>query len=108
VSAESSTPDAARSSIAQAQTRVDAWIRAHGGYWSDLSQYVRLVEEVGELGRELNHRYGDKPRRDKDLPGSIMDELGDVFFILLLLANSLGIDLELALTQTLEKYEGRA
>ena len=97
-----------RTGIVQAQRHVDAWIRDHGGYWSDLSQYVRLVEEVGELGRELNHRFGDKPRRDKDLPGSVMDELGDVFFIVLLLANSLGVDLERALTQTLRKYEGRA
>lgn len=108
MSAGSGKPDTLHPGIAQAQRRVDAWIREHGGYWSDLSQYVRLVEEVGELGRELNHRLGDKPRRDKDLPGSVMDELGDVFFIVLLLANSLGIDLEQALTETLAKYEARA
>ena len=104
----SGTPAAPHPSITQAQGQVDAWIREHGGYWSDLSQYVRLVEEVGELGRELNHRLGDKPRRDKDLPGSVMDELGDVFFIVILLANYLGIDLDRALTATLDKYARRS
>ena len=107
MSTRSGKPDALQTSIAQAQRQVDAWIREHGGYWSDLSQYVRLVEEVGELGRELNHRLGDKPRRGKYLPGSVMDELGDVFFIVLLLANSLGIDLERALAEALAKYEAR-
>ena len=63
---------------------------------------------MGELGRELNHRLGDKPRQEKDRPGSVTDELGDVFFIVLLLANSLGIDLDRALRSTLKKYEGRA
>ena len=108
MTARGRTPDARRPTIGQAQRLVDAWIREHGGYWSDLSQYVRLVEEVGELGRELNHRLGEKPRQDKDRPGSLTDELGDVFFIVLLLANSLGIDLDQALRSTLEKYEGRA
>ena len=84
VTARGRTPDARRPTIGQAQRLVDAWIRERGGYWSDLSQYVRLVEEVGELGRELNHRLGDKPRQEKDRPGSVTDELGDVFFIVLL------------------------
>lgn len=106
------TPDAegrqpSRRTIAAVQREVDAWIRGHGGYWSDLSQYVRLVEEVGELGRELNHRVGDKPRRTKDVAGSVTDELGDVFFIVLLLANSLAVDLDQALAATLRKYERR-
>ena len=94
-------------SVAEVQRDVDGWIRRRGGYWSDLSQYVRLVEEVGELGRELNHRLGDKPRGAKDAPGSVTDELGDVFFIVLLLANSLGVDLERALAETLSKYDRR-
>lgn len=99
--------DPTHRTLADVQRDVDAWIRRHGGYWSDLSQYVRLVEEVGELGRELNHRLGDKPRGAKDVPGSVTDELGDVFFIVLLLANSLAIDLDQALAATLRKYEGR-
>ena len=90
------------------QAFLDAWIKQRGGYWSPLSQYTRLAEEVGELGRELNFRFGDKPRASKDASGSIPDELGDVLFIVVLLANYLGIDLASALAATLQKYERRA
>jgi NTP pyrophosphatase (non-canonical NTP hydrolase) len=89
------------------QSAVDEWIRRRGRYWSPLSQYARLAEEVGELGRELNFRYGDKPRAAKDELGSIADELGDVLFIVILLANDLGVDLRATLAATLEKYEKR-
>src|ERR1700716_3494531 len=90
-----------------AQAFVDAWLTRRGQYWSPLSQFARLAEEVGELGRELNFRFGDKPRAAKDAAGSITDELGDVLFIVVLLANDLGIDLASTLTATLEKYERR-
>jgi NTP pyrophosphatase (non-canonical NTP hydrolase) len=89
------------------QAFIDAWIKARGNYWSPLSQYARLAEEVGELGRELNFRFGDKPRTAKDASGSISDELGDVLFIVVLLANALGIDLASTLIATLKKYERR-
>jgi NTP pyrophosphatase (non-canonical NTP hydrolase) len=90
------------------QAFVDAWLKRRGHYWSPLSQYARLAEEVGELGRELNFRFGDKPRTAKDGAGSVTDELGDVLFIVILLANYLGIDLASALTATLKKYAARA
>jgi NTP pyrophosphatase (non-canonical NTP hydrolase) len=89
------------------QRFLDAWLKARGRYWSPLSQYARLAEEVGELGRELNFEFGDKPRAAKDTGGSITDELGDVLFIVVLLANYLDIDLVSALRGTLEKYERR-
>ena len=89
------------------QAFIDAWITARGNYWSPLSQYARLAEEVGELGRELNFRFGDKPRTAKDAPGSISDELGDVLFIVVVLANALGVDLASTLIATLKKYERR-
>src|SRR6267143_7270176 len=95
------------SDLPTTQAFVDAWIKRRGGYWSPLSQYARLAEEVGELGRELNFKYGDKPRAAKDAAGSIADELGDVVFIVILLANYLGIDLASALNATLKKYESR-
>ena len=95
------------SDLPSVQALVDAWIKRRGGYWSPLSQYARLAEEVGELGRELNFQFGDKPRAAKDRGGAIADELGDVLFIVVLLANYLGIDLVAALTTTLEKYEQR-
>jgi NTP pyrophosphatase (non-canonical NTP hydrolase) len=90
------------------QAFIDAWIARRGRYWSPLSQYARLAEEVGELGRELNFQFGDKPRAAKDAAGSIADELGDVLFIIVLLANYLGIDLASALSATVKKYEARA
>lgn len=90
------------------QAYIDAWIRRRGQYWSPLSQYARLAEEVGELGRELNFQFGDKPRATKDAAGSSADELGDVLFIVILLANYLAIDLAEALSATLKKYEARA
>lgn len=87
---------------------LDAWIKRRGRYWSPLSQYARLAEEVGELGRELNFQFGDKPRTVKDETGSPTDELGDVLFIVILLANYLGVDLTKAIAATLDKYERRA
>lgn len=95
-------------SLPALQREVDAWLRRRGSYWQPLSQYIRLVEEVGELGRELNHRFGDKPRRAKDEPGSVPEELGDILFIVLLLANSLEVDLAAALNSVLAKYEARS
>jgi NTP pyrophosphatase (non-canonical NTP hydrolase) len=89
------------------QAFIDAWINARGGYWSPLSQYARLAEEVGELGREMNFRFGDKRRAPKDAAGAMADELGDVLFIVVLLANDLGIDLASTLSATLKKYERR-
>lgn len=93
--------------LPEIQQSIDAWLRQRGGYWSPLSQYARLVEEVGELGRELNHRFGDKPRAAKDQPGSLMDEFGDVLFIVVALANDLGVDLGDALRRAIDKYESR-
>jgi len=99
--------EARPSDLPAIQAFIDAWIKARGHYWSPLSQYARLAEEVGELGRELNFRFGDKPRTSKDAAGSIADELGDVLFIVVLIANDLGIDLAATLAATLEKYEHR-
>lgn len=97
----------APSDLPAIQAFLDAWIKARGSYWSPLSQYARLAEEVGELGRELNFQFGDKPRTSKDTAGSLADELGDVLFIVVLLANDLGIDLASTLDATLKKYERR-
>ena len=95
------------STLPELQALLDRWIKEHGRYWSPLSQYARLAEEVGELGRELNFRYGDKPRQSKDADGAVADELGDVLFVTILLANDLGIDLQDTLLATLKKYEAR-
>lgn len=94
--------------FADAQRAVDAWIsQFEEGYWPPLSNLARLVEEVGELARELNHRHGHKPRKPEEPDQDLALELADVLFVLLTLANEQGIDLEGAFLKVLEKYETR-
>lgn len=94
--------------IQEAQERVDGWIsRFEEGYWPPLAILARLVEEVGELSRELNHRFGSKPKRPEEVDADLALELGDVLFVIISLANQQGIDLTDALERVLEKYEGR-
>ncbi len=94
--------------LREAQARVDAWIsQFEEGYWPPLVNLARLVEEVGELGRELNHRYGAKVKRADEPEQDLALEMADVLFVLLALANEQGIDLSEALERTLEKYRAR-
>jgi len=94
--------------LKEAQARVDAWIsQFEEGYWPPLANLARLVEEVGELGRELNHRFGNKPKRPDEAERDLALELADVLFVLITLANSQGIDLSDALEEVLEKYRVR-
>lgn len=94
--------------ISEAQQRVDAWIsRFEEGYWPPLANLARLVEEVGELAREVNHRFGSKPKRDDESDTELALELGDVMFVLITLANSQGIDLTDAFERVMAKYEER-
>ncbi len=90
------------------QSEIDRWILRNGRYWSPLAQLARLTEEVGELAREINLSYGEKPRSDKDRPTTVAGEIGDVLFIIMALANGLQVDLEPILRQTLKKYDARA
>lgn len=93
--------------IRDAQARVDAWIRANGGYWPPLSLLARLTEETGELAREYNHQFGAKKKKASEAEGSIPDELADILFITICLANERGIDLEAAFDAALEKLRIR-
>jgi NTP pyrophosphatase (non-canonical NTP hydrolase) len=94
--------------LKEAQARVDAWIsQFEEGYWPPLHNLARLVEEVGELARELNHRYGSKPKRAEEPDQDLAMELADVLFVLLVMANEQGIDLDEALKKVLEKYRVR-
>ena len=90
-----------------AQQAVDEWIRAHGGYWPPLVNLARLVEEVGELSRELNHRHGAKLKKSGEPEQDLALELADVLFVLIALSNEQGIDLDDALRRTLAKYAAR-
>jgi NTP pyrophosphatase (non-canonical NTP hydrolase) len=94
--------------LAEAQKAVDAWIsRFEEGYWPPLANLARLVEEVGELAREINHRHGSKPKKADEDDADLALELGDVLFVLIALANEQGIDLAAAFEKILEKYEAR-
>ena len=95
-------------SLRDAQAAVDAWIsQFEEGYWPPLANLARLVEEVGELARELNHRHGTKPRKPDEPAGDLALEMGDILFVLIALANEQGIDLEDSLGKVLEKYRVR-
>ncbi len=95
-------------SLRDAQGQVDAWIsQFEEGYWPPLSNLARLTEEVGELAREMNHRFGHKPKKADEPEQDLAIELADVLFVLLVIANEQGIDLEEALARVLEKYRTR-
>ncbi len=94
--------------LKDAQAAVDAWVsRFEEGYWPPLSILARLTEEVGELARELNHRYGAKPKKPEEADADLAEEIADILFVLITLANSHEIDLGDALRGVLEKYETR-
>jgi NTP pyrophosphatase (non-canonical NTP hydrolase) len=76
-------------------------------YWAPLSSLARLTEEVGELAREINHRYGEKPKKAGEEQSDLASELGDILYIVASLANSLEIDLDAAFDQVMTKYRKR-
>ncbi|HLU26747.1 MAG TPA: nucleotide pyrophosphohydrolase [Longimicrobiales bacterium] len=99
---------AGRMTIRDAQAAVDAWIgQFKEGYWPPLSNLARLVEEVGELARELNHRYGPKRKKPDEPEQDLALELADILFVLIAIANEQKIDLEDAFLRVLEKYRVR-
>ncbi|MEG6617301.1 nucleotide pyrophosphohydrolase [Peptococcaceae bacterium 1198_IL3148] len=90
------------------QADVDKWIsQFEEGYWHPLSMLARMTEEVGELAREINHQFGEKPKKPTEGEGNLALELGDIMFIVACLANSLNIDLEEAFKGTMDKYYRR-
>jgi len=94
--------------IKDSQRLVDRWINQYQeGYWPVHAQLARLVEEVGELAREINHRFGPKPKKSTEQPADLGGELGNVLFTILALANSLDEDLFDRLGQVLAKYNKR-
>jgi NTP pyrophosphatase (non-canonical NTP hydrolase) len=94
--------------LKEAQERVDAWIsQFEEGYWPPLTNLARLIEEVGELAREMNHRFGHKPKKADEADQDLALELADVLFVLLVIANEQGIDMTDALDQVMEKYRVR-
>ncbi|HET9441138.1 MAG TPA: nucleotide pyrophosphohydrolase [Longimicrobiales bacterium] len=94
--------------ISEAQQAVDAYVgQFKEGYWPPLSNLARLIEEVGELARELNHRYGHKPKKAGEPEQDLGIELADIMFVIIAIANEQKIDLEAAFAAVLEKYQVR-
>ena len=86
------------------QTEVDAWIQAvGGGYWSPHANLARIAEEVGELARLINHLYGPKPKKAGEASQELGEEMADIIFAIICLANSQGIDLEASLEKVITK-----
>lgn len=95
-------------SLHSMQEEVDTYIQQFKtGYFSPLSQMARLTEEVGELAREINHYYGEKPKKSDEKPKTVSEELGDVLFVTMIMANSLDIDLTEAFQKNMEKFNQR-
>ncbi|MEK8127370.1 nucleotide pyrophosphohydrolase [Paenibacillus filicis] len=90
------------------QDEVHAYIsQFKEGYFSPLSMLARMSEEVGELAREVNHQFGEKPKKASEADNSIELELGDILFITICFANSLGIDLTEAHDKVMSKFQTR-
>lgn len=90
------------------QIEVDEYIQQFKvGYFSPLAQMARLTEEVGELAREVNHSYGEKSKKKTEKENSVAQELGDVLFVTMIMANSLEIDLTEIFEKNMEKFNQR-
>lgn len=86
------------------QKAVDDFVQGYEEpYWPPLSQFARMVEEVGEVGRLLNHMYGSKPKKSSEDKQELGEELADVLFTLICLANSHDIDLDIEIEKVIEK-----
>jgi NTP pyrophosphatase (non-canonical NTP hydrolase) len=90
--------------IKEAQKIVDEWIKSVGvRYFNELTNMAMLTEEVGEVARIIARRYGEQSEKETDKDKELGDELADVLFVLICLANQTGIDLEQALQKNLDK-----
>jgi NTP pyrophosphatase (non-canonical NTP hydrolase) len=94
--------------IQQAQEQVDQWIKTVGvKYFSELTNLGILMEEVGEMSRIIVRKYGDQSFKNKEEDLMLADEMADVLFVLICLANQTGIDLATALEKNLQKKTSR-
>ena len=94
--------------IAQAQQQVDEWIKTVGvRYFSELTNMAILTEEVGELARLMARKYGDQSFKESDKDNDLADEMADVLWVLICLANQTGVDLTEALQKNFEKKTKR-
>ena len=94
--------------IKEAQKLVDDWINEYGvRYFNELTNMAQLTEEVGEVARIIARRYGEQSEKESDKAKDLGDEMADVLWVLICLANQTGIDLEDALKRNLDKKTKR-
>lgn len=94
--------------LKQAQQQVDDWIKTIGvRYFSELTNMAVLTEEVGELARIMARKYGDQSFKKSDEKCNLGDEMADVLWVLICLANQTGVDLEEAFLKNMEKKTNR-
>jgi NTP pyrophosphatase (non-canonical NTP hydrolase) len=94
--------------IKEAQTKVDEWIKTVGvGYFSEMTNLGILMEEVGELSRIMVRTYGEQSFKETDKKNELADEMADVLWVLICLANQTGVDLTVALEKNFEKKNKR-
>lgn len=94
--------------LEEAQKRVDDWIRTYGvRYFSELTNMAVLTEEVGELARVMSRRFGDQSFKKGENPDALADELADVMWVLICIANQTGVDLTEAFEANLRKKTER-
>ena len=94
--------------LLEAQQQIDEWIRTHGvRYFSELTNMAILTEEVGEVARIIARTYGEQSFKESDRKAELADEMADVLWVLLCLANQTGVDMEEALKRNIEKKSSR-
>ena len=94
--------------IQAAQTQVDQWIKTHGvRYFNELTNTAILTEEVGEVARIMARRYGEQSEKESDKDKDLGDEMADVLWVLICLANQTGVDLTKAFEKNMEKKTNR-
>lgn len=95
-------------SLASMQEEVDDYIQQFKtGYFSPLALLARITEEIGELAREVNHTYGEKPKKLTEAENSVAEELGDVMIMTIIMANALEIDLTDTFEKNMNKFNQR-
>ncbi len=102
------TEESKEINISEAQKMVDEWIKTHGvRYFNELTNLAILTEEVGELARLISRKYGEQSFKESDKNRDLGDEMADVLWVLLCLANQTGVNLTDALSKNIEKKSSR-
>ncbi|MHA1149252.1 MAG: nucleotide pyrophosphohydrolase [Promethearchaeota archaeon] len=89
------------------QQKINNWIQKHGGYWSPLAMLASVTEELGELAREINHLEGFKPKKTSESEVRIGEELADLVFSIICIANYYDINLTRELERVIAKFSSR-